>query len=89
MQSLQKFVWPNDARIAVVVQVSFDQTHGDRAMRGPEWQDSDSRSPSHLFRNHGALLSESKQAYGDVGMWRVTELLDRYEITATGVFSAL
>jgi len=87
-KGIPKVEWPNGARIAVVMQVPFEQFskgphHGGSLVNVPIL-------PEEVVRaGQEDLLFESWQQYAEVGMWRIAELLDRHEITAMGVFSGL
>jgi allantoinase len=78
--------WPNGARIAVVFQVVLEQWEGNSLGRSshvpvlPE---------DLLAAGEPDLLTASLQRYGEVGFGRITELLDRYGVVATGAVSGL
>lgn len=84
--------WPNGARIAVVLQVAFEQYQTDN----PDYYNQASRLtsipllPKELVaQGHPDLLLQSWDEYADVGLRRITDLLDRHGVTGTLVCSGL
>jgi peptidoglycan/xylan/chitin deacetylase (PgdA/CDA1 family) len=78
--------WPNGAKVAVVLQMVFEQWQGQDVEQSylPKVID------SHLASGGRDLLNESFQRYaGKTGMWRIIDTLDRYGVTATGVMNGL
>ena len=80
----EKNTWPNGARIAVVLQVPFEVWSGHSSSLATVPQLPDER----VAAGERDLLTESFRRYaGEVGMWRLIDLLDRHGVPATGVFS--
>lgn len=84
--------WPNGARIAVVLQVAFEQFDASN----PAYINQASRLtsipllPKELVaQGQPDLLLQSWDEYADVGLRRITELLDRHDVPATLVCSGL
>lgn len=80
-------VWPEDARIAVVLQVPLEVWDGADAF-GLTYVP---KLPADRVRaGQPDLLTESFRRYaGEVGIWRLIDLIDRYQVPASGVFSGM
>jgi len=84
----QQIEWPEKARIAVALQVPFEQFerrshHVQNLVTVPTL-------PQDLVEQGVTdFLLRSADEYGERGLWRLVDLLDRHELTATGVFSGL
>ena len=85
MPHFHTHTWPNGARIAMVLQVPLEV-----------WGDDVQYSLSYVpqlpaeIRAKGVpdLLTNSFKAYaGEVGIWRLIDLINRYEVPAMGVFN--
>ena len=77
-------IWPNGARIAIVLQIPFEvwDEHSPSLATVPQLPD------ERLVAGERDLLTESFRRYaGEVGMWRLIDLIDRHEVPAMGVFS--
>jgi peptidoglycan/xylan/chitin deacetylase (PgdA/CDA1 family) len=89
---LPRYDWPGGARIAVVMQIPFElsaQSAG-TTIEGHGSTIVPALPSDILAAGHRDVLAESMEAYGgEVGMWRLIDLLDRYDVSATGVFSGL
>lgn len=89
---LPRYEWPNGARIAVVMQIPFElAAHSPgTTIEGQGSTIVPALPPDIIKAGHRDLLAESMEAFGgEVGMWRLIDLLDRHEVSATGVFSGL
>lgn len=76
--------WPGGARIAVVLQIPFEvwEHHSSSLVTVPQLP------AEQTARGRRDLLTESFRRYaGDVGMWRLIDLIDRHQVPALGVFS--
>jgi peptidoglycan/xylan/chitin deacetylase (PgdA/CDA1 family) len=78
-------VWPNGARIAVVFQIPLE-VWGDDVQYALSYVP---KLPAEIAaKGVPDLLTESFKAYaGEVGIWRLIDLLDRHEVPAMGVFN--
>ena len=89
----QTIEWPEKARIAVALQVPFEQyERGSGLASKAHLADLVviPTLPSELLaQGLPDLLMMSYDEYGERGLWRLTELLDEHNVTATGVFSGL
>ena len=92
LDRLPRYEWPGGARIAVVMQIPFelsDQGAG-TPIEGQRSTIVPTLPSDILAAGHRDALAESMEAYGgEVGMWRLIDLLDRHQVSATGVFSGL
>jgi len=88
-----KIEWPERARIAVVLQVPFEQyERGGAHASKIHLQDLvpiPTLPEEMTAQGVPDLLAMSWDQYGEQGLWRLTDLLDRHDVTATGVFSGL
>lgn len=88
----QQIEWPDKARIAVVLQVAFEQFEAsnpeDIALR-ERMVSIPLLSKDVLKQGTQDLLLKSWDQFGEVGTWRLVELLNRHNVTSTGVFSGL
>lgn len=92
MARLRRFEWPEGARIAVVLQVAFEQweqasgsyvEHARRLVRIP-------LVPKEVVEQGTRdLLLKSWDEYAELGMWRLVELLNKHNVTALGVCNGL
>lgn len=88
MKSREKIEWPGGARIAVGLNVVLEQFEREAA----DVRDlvSIPLIPNELVKKGVPdLLLKSWDEYGEVGFWRLVDLLDKHNIPATGVFSGL
>jgi peptidoglycan/xylan/chitin deacetylase (PgdA/CDA1 family) len=92
LKRLPRYQWPNGARIAVVMQVPFEISAeaAGQTIEGHGSTIVPALPPDILATGERDVLAESMESYGaEVGMWRLIGLLDRHEITGTGVFSGI
>lgn len=76
--------WPNGARIAVVLQIPFEvwENHSGSLATVPLLPE------ERVAAGQRDMLLESFRRYaGEVGMWRLIDLIDRHQVPALGVFS--
>lgn len=92
MARLRRFEWPEGARIAVVLQVAFEQweqasglyvEHARRLVRIPLVPKEE------VEQGTRDLLLKSWDEYAELGMWRLVELLNKHNVTALGVCNGL
>lgn len=87
-RGVPKVEWPNGARIAVVLQVPFEQF--DKAAAFAQYLvNVPALPPEQVAAGQRDLLVRSWEEYCEIGMWRLIRLLDRHGVTATGVFSGI
>jgi peptidoglycan/xylan/chitin deacetylase (PgdA/CDA1 family) len=86
--ALPRIEWPNGARIAIVLQVPFEQFE-----RGAAFANHLCSIPTlpeeRISAGETDLLFNSWQQYSEVGMWRLTQLLDDHAVSATAVCNGI
>lgn len=84
----KRIEWPEKARIAVVLQVPCEQFEKATAYAG-RMTNFPLLSKELLEKGLTDYLLMSHDEYGELGLSRLTELLDKHNVTASGVFSGL
>lgn len=85
----QKIEWPNGARIAVVLQVAFEQFEGALGVNAARMVVIPILPKFLADQGIPDLLLKSWDEYAELGMWRLIELIDKHNVTATGVCNGL
>ena len=76
--------WPNGARIAVSVVVNYEEGSEYSILDGDPAGETSGESPSPAGPGDGDLANESFFEYGSrVGVWRILDILDRYNVKGT------
>jgi peptidoglycan/xylan/chitin deacetylase (PgdA/CDA1 family) len=82
--------WPQDARIAVSIVVNYEEGSEYSLLDGDHHHETNGEVPSPVPLNQRDLFNESFFEYGSrVGVWRLLDLLDKYEVKATFFSCAL
>ena len=82
--------WPNGAKIAVSVVVNYEEGSEYSILDGDPAGETSGESPSPVSPGERDLANESFFEYGSrVGVWRIMNLLDRYNIKGTFYACAL
>ena len=82
--------WPNGARIAVSVVVNYEEGSEYSTLDGDPAGETMGESPSPVVRGDRDLANESFFEYGSrVGVWRILNILDEFEIKSTFYCCAL
>ena len=82
--------WPNGAKIAVSVVVNYEEGSEYSILDGDPVGETSGESPSTVALGERDLANESFFEYGSrVGVWRIMNLLDRYNIKGTFYACAL
>jgi len=82
--------WPNNAKIAVSVVVNYEEGSEYSTLDGDPTGEASGESPSAVPLGERDLANESFFEYGSrVGVWRIMNLLDRYNIKGTFYACAL
>ena len=82
--------WPNGAKIAVSVVVNYEEGSEYSILDGDPVGETSGESPSTVSLGERDLANESFFEYGSrVGVWRIMNLLDRYNIKGTFYACAL
>ena len=85
-----KFTWPNGARIAVSVVVNYEEGSEYSILDGDPKGESGGESPSPMGPGERDLANESFFEYGSrVGVWRLMNIFDKYNIKSTFFACAL
>jgi len=84
----QKIEWPEKARIAVVLQVPFEQ-YESRSHHAKDLVAVPLLPDDLVEQGVPDMLLKSADEYGERGLWRLVDLLDKHHVTATGVCSGL
>ena len=76
--------WPNGARIAVSFVLNYEEGSENSILDGDPHGETVGESPSPVARGERDLANESFFEYGSrVGVWRILDLLDEYEVGGT------
>ena len=82
--------WPDDARIAVSVVVNYEEGAEYSILDGDSHHETNGEVPSPVPAGQRDLFNESFFEYGSrVGVWRLLELLARYDVPSTFFSCAL
>jgi peptidoglycan/xylan/chitin deacetylase (PgdA/CDA1 family) len=82
--------WPNGARIAVSFVVNYEEGSENSILDGDPHGETVGESPSPVARGERDLANESFFEYGSrVGVWRLLDLFDKYEVKSTFFCCAL
>ena len=82
--------WPEDARIAVSVVVNYEEGAEYSILDGDSHHETNGEVPSPVPAGQRDLFNESFFEYGSrVGVWRLLELLARYDVPSTFFSCAL
>ena len=82
--------WPDDARIAVSVVVNYEEGAEYSTLDGDSHHETNGEVPSPVPAGQRDLFNESFFEYGSrVGVWRLLELLARYDVPSTFFSCAL
>ena len=82
--------WPNDARIAVSMVVNYEEGSEYSLLDGDSHHETNNEVPSPIPAQQRDLMNESFFEYGSrVGVWRLLDLLEKYEVNATFFCCAL
>ena len=82
--------WPNGAKIAISVVVNYEEGSENSILDGDPTGETSGESPSTVPSGERDLANESFFEYGSrVGVWRIMNLLDRYNIKGTFYACAL
>ena len=85
-----KVEWPGDARIAVSVVVNYEEGSEYSTLDGDAAHESNNEVPSPVPQEERDLANESFFEYGSrVGVWRIMDLLDEFNIKSTFFCCAL
>ncbi len=76
--------WPGNARIAISVVVNYEEGSEASLLDGDDHHESNNEVPSPIPSGQRDLFNESFFEYGSrVGVWRILNLLDRYDVKST------
>ena len=82
--------WPGDAQIAVSLVINYEEGSERNPLDGDPYHESNNEVPSPVPPAQRDLFNESFFEYGSrVGVWRLLDLLDKYEAKATFFCCAL
>jgi peptidoglycan/xylan/chitin deacetylase (PgdA/CDA1 family) len=82
--------WPDDARIAVSVVINYEEGAEYSLLDGDSHHETNGEVPSPVPPQQRDLFNESAFEYGSrVGVWRLLDLLDRYQVSSTFFCCAL
>lgn len=82
--------WPEDARIAVSVVVNYEEGAEYSLLDGDSHHETNGEVPSPVPAGQRDLFNESFFEYGSrVGVWRLLDLLKKYQVSATFFCCAL
>ena len=82
--------WPNGARIAVSLVVAYEEGSEYSLLDGDPQRESNNEVPSPIPLNQRDLANESFFEYGSrVGVWRILNILDEYDVKAAFFCCAL
>ena len=82
--------WPNDARIAVSMVVNYEEGAEYSLLDGDSHHETNNEVPSPVPDQQRDLMNESMFEYGSrVGVWRLLDLLQKYDVDATFFCCAL
>ncbi len=82
--------WPGDARIAVSVVVNYEEGSEYSTLDGDAFHETNSEVPSPVPAGERDVFNESFFEYGSrVGVWRLLDLLDRFQVPSTFFCCAL
>ncbi|MCH7620756.1 MAG: allantoinase PuuE [Chloroflexi bacterium] len=82
--------WPGDAQIAVSIVINYEEGSERNPLDGDPYHESNGEVPSPVPPAQRDLFNESFFEYGSrVGVWRLLDLLDKYQAKATFFCCAL
>ena len=89
-RNLPQVRWPEDARIAVSMVVNYEEGAEYSLLDGDSHHETNGEVPSPVPPNQRDLFNESFFEYGSrVGVWRLLDLLDKYDVPSTFFCCAL
>ena len=89
-RNIPQIRWPNDARIAVSVVVNYEEGAEYSLLDGDSHHETNGEVPSPVPASQRDLFNESFFEYGSrVGVWRLLDLLEKYEVSSTFFCCAL
>ena len=89
-RNIPQIRWPNDARIAVSVVVNYEEGAEYSLLDGDSHHETNGEVPSPVPASQRDLFNESFFEYGSrVGVWRLLDLLEKYEVNSTFFCCAL
>ena len=89
-RDLPRVRWPDGARIAVSIVVNYEEGAEYSLLDGDSHHETNGEVPSPVPPQQRDLFNESSFEYGSrVGVWRLLNLLDKYEINSTFFCCAL
>ena len=89
-RSLPQVRWPDDARIAISLVVNYEEGSEYSLLDGDAHHETNGEVPSPVPLTQRDLYNESFFEYGSrVGVWRLLNLLDKYQVPATFFCCAL
>ena len=89
-RNIPRVRWPNDARIAVSVVVNYEEGAEYSLLDGDSHHETNGEVPSPVPSPQRDLFNESFFEYGSrVGVWRLLNLLEKYEVSSTFFCCAL
>tara|TARA_B100000315_G_scaffold247293_1_gene275805 strand:- start:626 stop:1513 length:888 start_codon:yes stop_codon:yes gene_type:complete len=82
--------WPDDAQIAVSVVINYEEGAEYSLLDGDSHHETNGEVPSPVPAQQRDLFNESAFEYGSrVGVWRLLDLLDKYQVSTTFFCCAL
>ena len=82
--------WPEDAKIALSVVVNYEEGSEYSLLDGDSHHETNGEVPSPVPSGQRDLFNESFFEYGSrVGVWRLLDLFDRYQVKSTFFCCAL
>ncbi len=89
-RNIPRVRWPGDARIAVSLVVNYEEGAEYSLLDGDSHHETNSEVPSPVPASQRDLFNESFFEYGSrVGVWRLLDLLEKYEVSSTFFCCAL
>ncbi len=89
-RSVPQVRWPEDAKIAISMVVNYEEGSEYSLLDGDSHHETNGEVPSPVPADQRDLFNESFFEYGSrVGVWRLLDLLDRYQVKATFFCCAL
>ena len=89
-RNIPQIRWPNDARIVVSVVVNYEEGAEYSLLDGDSHHETNGEVPSPVPTSQRDLFNESFFEYGSrVGVWRLLDLLEKYEVNSTFFCCAL
>ncbi len=89
-RNVPRIQWPGDARIAVSLVVNYEEGAEYSILDGDAHHETNGEVPSPVPSQQRDLLNESFFEYGSrVGVWRLLDLMDKYQVASTFFCCAL